>query len=57
MQERTGTIAPGFEADIVFVNADPLQNIENVAAVDTVVSDGRAHGAAELLEMAAELAR
>jgi imidazolonepropionase-like amidohydrolase len=55
--ERTGTLAPGFEADIVFLNADPLENMENVGDVDTVVSDGRAYRTGELLEMAAALAQ
>jgi imidazolonepropionase-like amidohydrolase len=57
LQQRTGTLEPGYEADIVFLNADPLQNIANVGAVDTVVSDGRAHQAREILEQAAVLAR
>jgi hypothetical protein len=54
---RTGTLAAGFEADIVFLNADPLENMENVGDVDTVVSDGRAYRTGELLEMAAALAQ
>jgi imidazolonepropionase-like amidohydrolase len=57
IEERTGSLAAGFEADIVFLNADPLQNIENVGVVDTVLSDGRAHRTQELIEMAAALAR
>lgn len=57
LQDRTGAIGPGLEADIVFLNSDPLQNIESVGNVDTVVSDGRAHRARELVEMAAALAQ
>jgi len=57
LDARTGTLAPGFEADIVFLNRDPLQNIENVGDVDTIVSDGRAHRAKALLDMAAALAQ
>ena len=48
---RTGTLAPGLEADIVFLNSDPLQNIENVGDVDIVVQNGRAHRSKELIEM------
>ena len=57
LEERTGTLAPGFEADIVFLNADPLEHIANVGDVDMVVSDGRAHRAQELLDNAAALAQ
>jgi hypothetical protein len=51
LADRTGTLARGLEADIVFLNGDPLQNIENVGDVDTVVQNGRAYRAAELIEM------
>jgi imidazolonepropionase-like amidohydrolase len=56
MAERTGSIAPGLEADIVFLNANPLTNIENVGDVDTVVQNGRAYRAGELIEMASTAA-
>ena len=36
-----GTIETGKLADIVIVNADPLQNIENLRQVDTVIFNGR----------------
>lgn len=36
-----GTIEPGKLADIVIVNADPLQNIEHLRQVDTVIFGGR----------------
>ena len=52
MAERTGTIAAGLEADIVFLNGNPLMNIENAGDVDTVVQNGRAYRAQELKEMA-----
>ena len=53
MAERRGTIAPGMEADIVFLNTNPLENIENAGDVDTVVQNGRAYRARELIEMTA----
>ena len=36
-----GTIEAGKIADIVIVNADPLQNVENLKQVDTVVFNGK----------------
>ena len=56
MAERRGTLAPGMEADIVFLNSNPLQNIENAGDVDTVVQNGRAYRAATLMQMASALA-
>jgi imidazolonepropionase-like amidohydrolase len=53
MAELRGALAPGFEADIVFLNSDPLQNVANIRDVDTVVQNGRAYRATELLKMAA----
>jgi imidazolonepropionase-like amidohydrolase len=53
MAATRGALAPGLEADIVFLSSDPLQNIANVRDVDTVVQNGRAHRAAALLEMTA----
>lgn len=41
IDRRTGRIAAGMEADIVFLRADPLQDIRNVREVALVVSDGR----------------
>jgi imidazolonepropionase-like amidohydrolase len=54
--ERTGALAPGLEADVVFLRGNPLENIESVRDVDMVIQDGRAYRAEELLEMASELA-
>ncbi len=39
--DRYGTIAPGKVADIVIVNANPLQDITNLRNIDTVVFDGK----------------
>jgi imidazolonepropionase-like amidohydrolase len=51
MAARRGSLAPGFEADIVFLNSDPIERIENVRDVDVVVQNGRMHRARELIEM------
>ncbi len=40
MEARVGRIAPGYEADIVFVGGDPVADIANVSDVRWVVSDG-----------------
>lgn len=53
MAHRRGTLAPGFEADIVFLNSNPLENIQNAGDVDTVVQNGRAYRAEDLIERAA----
>jgi hypothetical protein len=36
-----GTVEAGKIADIIIVNQDPLQNIENLRALDAVIFDGR----------------
>jgi imidazolonepropionase-like amidohydrolase len=56
MADRRGALAPGLEADIVFLDSDPLQNIANVRDVDTVVQNGRAYRAQALIEMTAPAA-
>lgn len=38
---RTGRIAPGLEADILFLNADPRLDMQRVADVRAVVADGQ----------------
>ena len=53
MADRRGTLAPGFEADIVFLNSNPLENMENAGDVDTVVQNGHAYPAEYLIERAA----
>ena len=49
----TGRIAPGFEADLVFLNQNPLPQVANVRDVHTVVSNGRAFTFEELTAGAA----
>jgi hypothetical protein len=47
---RTGRVATGYEADVVFLTADPLTDILNTAKVYGVLDNGRFFSAAELLE-------
>lgn len=44
----TGRLAPGCEADLVFLNQDPLRQVTNVRDVHTVVSNGRPFSFEEL---------
>jgi hypothetical protein len=46
--DRTGRIAPGFEADIVFLTADPSRDIANAGKVHGVLNDGDFFSFAEL---------
>jgi len=48
--DRTGRVARGYEADIVFLTADPVANILNTAKVDGVLANGRFFSAAQLLK-------
>ena len=40
---RTGTIAPGKDADLVLLTGNPLENIANVRKIDAVISRGKAY--------------
>ncbi|WP_209005472.1 amidohydrolase family protein [Steroidobacter agaridevorans] len=47
---RTGRLEPGFEADIAFLNADPILDIVNAAKVYGVLNNGRFLLSADLTE-------
>ena len=49
--ERTVAIAPGKDADLVLLTANPLENIANVKKIDAVISRGKAYPAAALVNM------
>ena len=53
--DRTGSISPGKEADIVLFRSNPFENIANVRDVDTVINNGRAYRPEDLLDLASEL--
>jgi imidazolonepropionase-like amidohydrolase len=44
----TGRIEPGYDADLVFLNNDPLSDVRNITDVHTVVTNGRAFSFEEL---------
>jgi imidazolonepropionase-like amidohydrolase len=54
LTQTTGRIAPGFEADLAFFNADPRLDLENLRQLDRVVSNGRSYTRTELDNLIAE---
>ena len=48
---RTGTIAPGKDADLVLLTGNPLENIANVRQIDAVISRGKAYPAPALANL------
>lgn len=51
MGNRTGRIEPGLEADVVFLNADPVADVANAAKVHGVLDNGRFHLFSELTKV------
>ena len=47
-RDDVGTIAPGKLADLVLLDADPLQNIRNSRRIAAVIAGGRLHARAAL---------
>ena len=43
ISDRTGQIKPGLEADIVFLRANPLDDMDNIAEVELTLNNGKAH--------------
>jgi imidazolonepropionase-like amidohydrolase len=48
--ERTGTIAPGKQADLVVIKGDPSKQIEDIEKVETVFKDGIGYDSSKLIE-------
>lgn len=51
LESESGTIQPGKRADLVLLNANPLDNISNVRRVDKVVTDGRMYDSRKLAKV------
>ncbi len=49
--DRTAAIAPGQDADLVLLTANPLEDIANIRKIDAVVSRGKAYPAPALANM------
>jgi imidazolonepropionase-like amidohydrolase len=48
VEDRLGTVEPGKLADLVLLDADPLDDISNTRRIDAVVARGRLFGRADL---------
>ncbi|WP_201987044.1 amidohydrolase family protein [Hymenobacter rubidus] len=49
--DHSGIIAPGKDADLVLLTANPLDDIANIKKIDAVISRGKAYQAAALANM------
>jgi imidazolonepropionase-like amidohydrolase len=43
VQDRLGTLEPGKWADLLILEADPLENIRNVRKIESVIQAGKVH--------------
>jgi len=50
ISDRTGQIQTGLEADIVFLKANPLDDMRNIAMVDTTLFNGKAYAFSDVAE-------
>jgi imidazolonepropionase-like amidohydrolase len=48
-QSSIGTIAPGKQADMIFVKGDPAANIADIENVETVFKDGVGYDSKKLI--------
>lgn len=53
---QTGRVAPGYEADLVFLEADPVDDVRNIERVSFVVNNGVLFRQEDLLQMARAIA-
>lgn len=52
-----GSLSPGREADLVLLRANPLDDIANTAAIESVIVNGRVYSRADLDSLMAEAER
>ncbi len=50
--DRYGSIKEGKNADVIIVDADPLQNIRNIRKVSLIIKDGNVYNPAQLHQIA-----
>jgi hypothetical protein len=48
LDKEVGTVEPGKRADMILLDANPLENISNIRSVSTVVTNGRIYNSAAL---------
>lgn len=53
---RTGRIAPGLDADLVFLRADPSRDVAHVREVEMVMTNGQTYRPGDLLAIARQIA-
>ncbi len=53
LEQTMGSISPGMNADLVLLNADPLEDISNTQTIDTVIRGGRVYDRDALDQMLA----
>jgi imidazolonepropionase-like amidohydrolase len=51
LENEVGTIEAGRRADLIIVDADPLQNISNIRKVKLVMTQGRLFNCAQLWQI------
>ena len=51
MQLKSGKIISGYQANLVILDKNPLQNIDNTKSIDSVIVNGRMHKRQQLDEM------
>ncbi len=51
-QDDIGTVTPGKRADLLILGADPLADINNTRAIETVIKDGVSYAPQPLLDTA-----
>ena len=55
MSDSQGTVEPGKLADLVLLEANPLEDISNTQRIRAVVADGRLYRRADLDRLLAEV--
>jgi imidazolonepropionase-like amidohydrolase len=55
-QDIMGTAEPGRQADLVILDADPLEDVENLHRINAVVRAGKHYSAADLAALKATVA-
>jgi predicted amidohydrolase YtcJ len=55
--DEMGTIAPGKRADLVLLDANPLDDIANTRRIAAVIADGRVYSRQQIEALLAETAR
>ncbi len=52
LDAKTGSVTTGKNADIIILDADPLQDIHNIRKVSVVIKDGNVYDPALLHQVA-----